>query len=289
MKQLLVIFISCLITSFAHSQETEKKVEQPQLKDKKEQLSYSIGFNVGQNVSDKKITLNHEYFLVGLKDGLANKTSLMTTDEIKKVMNDLQNELVQKHVEEMKAKSEKNLADGEKFLKSNKKKKGIITLPSGLQYRVINPGKGESPKATDMVTTNYRGKLLDGTEFDSSYAREKPVTIPVNGVIPGWSEALKLMQPGAKWELFIPAKLAYGDQAPNPVIGPNACLTFEVELLSVEKPSMAQEAATQGEVDPAGNQQKDIDKNTRQEIFLSPLLQAGGFMQQRHASAETQS
>jgi FKBP-type peptidyl-prolyl cis-trans isomerase FklB len=130
--------------------------------------------------------------------------------------------------------SEKNKADGEKFLAENAKKEGVKSLPSGLQYKEITPGKGKSPKATDTVTTHYKGTLIDGTEFDSSYKRGEPVSFPVSGVIAGWTEALQLMKEGAKWELFIPSNLAYGERGAGRDIGPNATLIFEVELISVK-------------------------------------------------------
>jgi FKBP-type peptidyl-prolyl cis-trans isomerase FklB len=236
MKRVLIICASVFLAGLGHADGQEKKTEEAKPKDKKDQISYSIGVNIGQNIATNKIDVNHEYFSQGFKDGLAGKNSFLTAEEVKKVMADLQGELVQKQLEEMKAKSSKNLAEGEKFLKTNKKKKGVKTLPSGLQYRVINPGKGDSPKMSDTVVTNYRGKLLDGTEFDSSYTKNKPATLPVSGVIPGWSEALTLMKPGAKWEIYVPSKLAYGEQSPSPLIGANACLTFEVELVGIEAP-----------------------------------------------------
>jgi FKBP-type peptidyl-prolyl cis-trans isomerase FklB len=139
-----------------------------------------------------------------------------------------------KKAEEMQKLSEKNKADGEKFLAENAKKEGVKVLPSGLQYKVITPGTGKSPKATDTVTTHYKGMLIDGTEFDSSYKRGEPATFPVSGVIPGWTEALQLMKEGAKWQLFLPSNLAYGERGAGRDIGPNATLIFEVELISVK-------------------------------------------------------
>jgi len=130
--------------------------------------------------------------------------------------------------------SEKNKADGEKFLAENAKKAGVKVLPSGLQYKVITTGTGKSPKATDTVTTQYKGTLIDGTEFDSSYKRGEPATFPVSGVIPGWTEALQLMKEGAKWQLFLPPNLAYGERGAGRDIGPNSTLIFEVELISVK-------------------------------------------------------
>jgi FKBP-type peptidyl-prolyl cis-trans isomerase FklB len=134
----------------------------------------------------------------------------------------------------MKAQGEKNKKEGEAFLAENKKKEGVKTLPSGLQYKVIKEGTGKSPKATDKVSTHYRGTLIDGTEFDSSYKRGQPATFPVNGVIPGWTEALQLMKVGSKWQLFIPSKLAYGERGAPPVIGPYSVLIFTVELLAIK-------------------------------------------------------
>jgi len=129
---------------------------------------------------------------------------------------------------------EKNLKEGEAFLQENAKREGVVALPSGLQYEVIEEGTGKSPKPGDEVTVHYRGTLVDGTVFDSSYERGEPVTFPVEGVIPGWTEALQLMKEGAKWKLFIPPSLAYGERGAGQVIGPNATLLFEVELISVQ-------------------------------------------------------
>ncbi|MGD9592726.1 MAG: FKBP-type peptidyl-prolyl cis-trans isomerase [Candidatus Berkiella sp.] len=206
-----------------------------QLKDKKDKISYSIGVDVGKSIMKQKIDVNTEPFMQGFKDGQADKTTLMTEDEIRQTLMALQSELLEKQKADMKEAAAKNLSAGEKFLDDNKKKKDIVTLPSGLQYRIIKEGKGESPKAADVVTTHYRGKLIDGTEFDNSYNRGEPVKFAVNGVIPGWTEALQLMKPGSKWELFIPSKLAYGENGVGQIIGPNSALVFEVELLNVEK------------------------------------------------------
>ncbi|MBI2792002.1 MAG: FKBP-type peptidyl-prolyl cis-trans isomerase [Gammaproteobacteria bacterium] len=221
-----------------------------QLKDKKDKISYSIGVDVGKSILKQKIDINPEPFLLGFKDGQADKSTLMTEDEIRQTLMALQTEMLEKQKAEMKDAAAKNLAAGQKFLEDNKKKKDIVTLPSGLEYRIIKDGKGESPKATDVVTTHYRGKLIDGTEFDSSYNRGEPVKFAVNGVIPGWTEALQLMKPGAKWELFIPSKLAYGEHGVGQIIGPNSALIFEVELLSVEKPENKDKSAEkQGKVE----------------------------------------
>jgi len=145
-----------------------------------------------------------------------------------------QKELMAKQQEAQKAVSAKAKAEGEAFLAANATKDGVVTLPSGLQYKVITPGSGASPKASDTVSVHYRGRLIDGTEFDSSYKRNEPTSFPVGGVIPGWTEALQLMKVGAKWELYVPAKLAYGDRGAGGLIPPGATLVFEVELLSIK-------------------------------------------------------
>jgi len=237
MKRKLIVMTAVLFSSLGHSDEIEKKAEQGEPKDVKDQISYAIGVNIGRNLNQSKIEVNFDNFLLGVKDGQVNKLSLMTDEEIAKVMADLQKEMVEKHQVEMKAKGAKNLAEQEKFLLANKKKKGVVTLPSGLQYRVIKKGEGDSPKLTDKVNVHYRGKLLDGTEFDSSYARNKTANFSLGHVIPAWTEALQLMKPGAKYELFVPSKLAYKEHGlPNGTIGPNAALVFEIELFDVEKP-----------------------------------------------------
>lgn len=205
-----------------------------QLKDMKDKISYSIGVDVGKSIQKQKIEINPETFLAGFKDGQADKLSLMTEEQIRDTLMALQTQMLEKHKTAAKEMATKNLAEGEKFLTENKKQKGVVTLPSGLQYRIIKEGKGTAPKATDTVVTHYRGKLINGTEFDSSYSRGEPAKFAVNGVIPGWVEALQLMKPGAKWELFVPANLAYGENGVGQLIGPNSTLVFEVELLNVD-------------------------------------------------------
>jgi FKBP-type peptidyl-prolyl cis-trans isomerase FklB len=170
---------------------------------------------------------------VGIKDALAGKPQL-TPDQIKEVMTTFEKDMEQKQKET----GEKNKAEGAKFLEENKKKDGVKTTASGLQYKVIKDGNGAQPKKTDTVTVNYRGTLMNGTEFDSSYKRGQPATFPVNGVIPGWTEALQLMKVGSKYQLFIPSTLAYGERSVGPDIGANSTLIFEVELMDA-KPAPA--------------------------------------------------
>src|SRR5450432_1369845 len=171
----------------------------------------------------------------GLSDAFSGTKPLMYDDEMRQAMQTFQTDMQTKMMAKKKESGDKNKVTGEAFLAANKKKDGVITLPSGLQYKVITAGKGDKPKATDTVETNYRGTLIDGTEFDSSYKRNQSATFPVGGVIPGWTEALQLMPVGSKWQLFVPATLAYGENAP-PEIGPDSTLIFEVELLSIKKP-----------------------------------------------------
>jgi FKBP-type peptidyl-prolyl cis-trans isomerase FklB len=204
------------------------------LKTEKEKLSYSIGMEIGSNLKRQAIDVEVDLLLKGLRDGFSGGKTLLSPEEVRNVLTTFQKEMMAKQKEEARVLGEKNKKEGEAFLAENKKKPGVVTLPSGLQYKVIKAGTGKKPKATDTVKTHYRGTLLDGTEFDSSYRRGEPATFPVKGVIPGWTEALQLMEEGAKWQLFIPPHLAYGERGAGPVIGPNATLIFEVELISVQ-------------------------------------------------------
>jgi FKBP-type peptidyl-prolyl cis-trans isomerase FklB len=198
------------------------------LKNQKEKVSYSIGLNVGRNLgSDLKkqsIDIDPNMVAKGIQDALSGANPLLSNEEVQETMVAFQKEM-----------SEKQKQRGEAFLAENKKKEGVKTLASGLQYKVVKAGSGKKPKLNDTVTVHYRGTLIDGTEFDSSFRRGKPATFPVSGVIPGWTEALPLMEEGAKWQLFIPPKLAYGEPGAGGLIGPNATLIFEVELISIQE------------------------------------------------------
>lgn len=231
MKFLLIAGLSVgLLFSQAYAQEKSK------LESHKDKISYSVGFSIGNNIKNQPIEVDPDIVVKGIKDALAGSQPLMSEKEIQEAITELRQELVEKQKERMEELAEKNKKAGEAFLGENKKKEGVVTLPSGLQYKIIAPGTGESPKAIDSVTTHYRGTLIDGTEFDSSYKRGKPVTFKVNGVIAGWTEALQLMKVGAKWQLFIPSDLAYGNRGAGPHIGPNQTLLFEVELLAINGP-----------------------------------------------------
>jgi FKBP-type peptidyl-prolyl cis-trans isomerase FklB len=204
------------------------------LKDQKDKVSYSIGLDIGSKLKEQSIDVNPDALSAGIKDSLSGEKPLLTDDEMKAVLTQFQQEMRAKAEEKLKVVAEKNKKEGEEFLVANKAKEGVVTLPSGLQYKVLKEGSGESPKASDTVTTHYKGTLIDGTEFDNSYKRGEPVSFPVTGVIKGWSEALQLMKPGAKWQLFVPSNLAYGERGAGQVIGPNATLIFEVELISIK-------------------------------------------------------
>jgi FKBP-type peptidyl-prolyl cis-trans isomerase FklB len=209
--------------------------DKQELKTQKDKVSYVVGLEMGSSLKKNMIDVDIEILTKGIKDALSEAKPLMTEKEMKETIIALQKDLQAKQQEQIKALAEKNKKEGESFLAENKKKKGVITMPSSLQYKILTDGKGKSPKATDTVTVNYKGTLIDGTEFDSSYKRGQPATFAVNSVIPGWTEALQLMKEGSKWQLFVPSNLAYGERGAGSAIGPNAVLIFEVELISIKK------------------------------------------------------
>src|SRR5437773_5678509 len=228
MKHLILIIASCSLVLPLFGQE-----KSTQLKDQKDKVSYSLGLNIGFNLSRQNVEINPDMVTAGIKDAVAGKPQL-STDQVKEVMATFEKDMQQKQ----KAAGEKNAAEGAKFLEENKKKEGVKTTASGLQYKAIKEGTGAQPKGNDTVTVNYRGTLINGTEFDSSYKRGQPATFPLNGVIKGWTEGLQLMKAGSKYQFFVPPNLAYGDRALGPDIAPNSTLIFDVELLGV-KPAEA--------------------------------------------------
>lgn len=206
------------------------------LKDDKSKASYAIGVRIAKNFKQQQLELDEATLIQGIRDGFSGAKTALTDQEMNAAIMKLQEEITAKHAEGGKMVAEKSKKDGEAFLAANKDKEGVVTLKSGLQYKVLVEGKGESPKATSVVKTHYRGTLIDGTEFDSSYKRNAPASFPVNRVIAGWTEALQLMKVGSKWQLFIPSDLAYGaNSPPGSAIPPNSVLVFEVELISIEK------------------------------------------------------
>jgi FKBP-type peptidyl-prolyl cis-trans isomerase FklB len=204
------------------------------LKDQRDKASYSIGVNIGSGMKASSLDLNTEALVSGLEDGLSSAKPQVSDKERQEVLTAFEQDLQKKETERLKQVADKNMKEGAEFLANNKAKEGVKTLPSGLQYKILAEGTGAQPKPTDQVTVNYRGTLLDGSEFDSSYKRGEPVTFPVNGVIKAWSEALPLMKTGAKWQLFVPADLAYGERGAGRAIGPNSTLIFEVELVGIK-------------------------------------------------------
>ncbi len=234
------IIIFCALAVFSTSTalaDTDKK-----LKTKEDKLGYSIGLNLSSEIQGllRAVDLNAKMVVEGFQDGILGNDPLITPEEFRKVMTELESKLKAKQAklqeENMKKQAglgKKNAAAGKEFLAKNGKRKGVKTTASGLQYEVIKAGTGSSPKATDQVETHYRGTLINGTEFDSSYKRGKPVTFPLNRVIKGWTEALQLMKVGGKSRIFVPSELGYGPNGP-PKIGPNSTLIFDIELLAIK-------------------------------------------------------
>ena len=239
----LALSFFAVISAFAAKEDAGEKADASQAVDANavsekaepqidmEKVSYIIGTQIGSSIKTQGIEIDIEMLISGLKDALAGKELAFSEEESKQAMMVFRKRMIEKQAAERAQQAAKNQA----FLEANKTKEGVKVLPSGLQYKVITEGTGESPKAEDKVRTHYRGRLIDGTEFDSSYKSNKPSEFPVNRVIKGWTEALQLMKVGSKWELFIPAELAYGERGQPPVIPPNATLIFEIELLDIVK------------------------------------------------------
>ena len=230
MKSLIVGGL-CVLLVAVHGMAQDSTI----LKTQGDRVSYSMGLDIGRMLKMQGVDVDLELVTRGLKDAYTGNQALLTDEEMQEVLTNFKKEFLAKQQELAKQQGEKNKREGEIFLETNKKKEGIQTLPSGLQYKVVKTGSGKKPTTTDTVTVHYRGTLIDGKEFDSSYRRGKPATFPVNAVIPGWTEALTLMEEGARWELFIPPNLAYSERSAGRDIGPNATLIFEVELISIEE------------------------------------------------------
>jgi len=207
------------------------------LKTRTEKFSYALGMNIGSglgaNLKKQSVEVDTALVAQGLKDAMSGSKTRLTDDEAKAVLTEVQNDVKKQQQEKMAEAGAKNKTEGEAFLAGNKGKEGVVTLPDGLQYKILTAGTGPKPAATDSVVCNYKGTLINGTEFDSSYKRGQPATFGVSQVIKGWTEALQLMPTGSKWQLFIPANLAYGERGAGGEIGPDSTLIFEVELLSI--------------------------------------------------------
>jgi len=218
------------VLTFTHPCSAAEPVE---LKDQNAKANYSIGYQIGGDFRRQGVEITPEVLISGVEDALSGAESRMTDEEMRNTLVSLKQRTSSAEQEAGQQSVQDNLARGEAFLAENATREGVTTLPSGLQYKVIEAGSGPSPKRTDQVTVHYRGTLIDGTEFDSSYSRNQPATFRLDRVIPGWTEGLQLMQQGAKWQLYIPAGLAYGESGSGARIPPNSALVFDVELIKV--------------------------------------------------------
>jgi|WetSurMetagenome_2_1015567.scaffolds.fasta_scaffold95179_1 FKBP-type peptidyl-prolyl cis-trans isomerase FklB len=223
-------------TAPAQESAVKAPAEESAFKTLKEKVSYAIGMAFGRDTKTQGIELDPDIFIRGFKDTVSGAKPAMTDEEAQMAMTAFQSEMMVKKQEEMKKAGEENKKLGEAFLTENKGKEGVKTTASGLQYKIVKEGVGKKPTAQDTVSVNYKGSLVDGKEFDSSYKRNQPAVFPVSGVIPGWTEALQLMKTGSKYEVVIPSALAYGEAGAGGVIPPNATLVFEVELISINPP-----------------------------------------------------
>ena len=221
-------------TAKPHTSTAAKPATPAPLTTQKDKLSYAIGMNIGESMKKDSLDVDPNVLLRGLKDGMAGGKTQMTDEQARAIMTDLRTQMTKKKETEMQQAGASNKQAGQQFLAANKSKDGVVTLPSGLQYKILKEGTGPKPTSTDTVSVNYRGTLLNGTEFDSSYKRNEPATFPVSRVIKGWTEALQLMPVGSKWQVYIPSDLAYGERGAGADIGPNSTLIFDIELLSIQ-------------------------------------------------------
>jgi FKBP-type peptidyl-prolyl cis-trans isomerase len=246
---ILLVFFALLACSCGKTQSEQpepaakKEITAADLKTEDDKVSYSLGFSMGQNFKKDEMTVDLALFQQGVEDGFVGGEQVLSDDEIRKTMMAFQQKMrakrqaeYRKRMEERKEEGKVNKEEGEAFLEENKSKEGVVTLESGLQYKVLKEGTGGSPGPTDTVRCNYRGTTTDGEEFDSSYQRGEPATFALNRVIKGWTEGLQLMKEGGKWQFFVPSELAYGERGAGQNIGPNEVLVFEVELLEIVKP-----------------------------------------------------
>jgi FKBP-type peptidyl-prolyl cis-trans isomerase FklB len=230
------------------------------LKEQRDKISYSLGVTIGKSMKRDSINANPDLVAQGIKDVLAGGKILLTDEEMAEVFMALQQDLMLKKAEAGKALAEENLKEGEQFLADNAKKEGVVTRPSGLQYKVITDGAGKRAKSTDSVTVHYRGTMIDGTEFDSSYKRNEPATFQLQNMVPGFTEGVSLMKVGSKWQLFIPSKLAYGEEGAEDAIGPNAVLIMEIELLDAKDVAASNPTGKQPSKTKAASTKKPASK-----------------------------
>ncbi len=236
MKRIIIIIVTLILCSVTLTAENKAEKEAPAKEGLKDfqKVSYALGMDTGFSLKRLETDIDIVLFLQGVEDSFKGKKLLISEEQSAAIKSDFFKKMQEERMRKMNELGGKNQKEGEVFLSENKKKEGVITTSSGLQYVVLRKGEGPIPKDTDRVKVQYRGTLIDGTEFDSSYKRGQPATFPVKGVIAGWTEALQLMNVGSKWRLFIPSNLAYGERGGGPMIGPNAVLIFDIELLAIE-------------------------------------------------------
>ncbi|UCD86220.1 MAG: FKBP-type peptidyl-prolyl cis-trans isomerase [Desulfobacterales bacterium] len=244
-KVLMLLVVAAFFASSCQELKpaAEKEITKADLKTEDDKVSYSVGFSMGSSFKQDELKINLEILQQGMEDGFTGSKQLLDEEEVKKTMMAFKEKMrakkqaeYMKRMEEIRKQGEANKEKGRQFLEENKAREDIVTLESGLQYKILKKGTGASPKPTDTVKCQYRGTTIDGKEFDSSYERGKFATFAVNRVIKGWTEGLQLMKEGGKWQFFIPSELAYGERGAGKNIGPNEVLIFEVELLEIEKP-----------------------------------------------------
>jgi FKBP-type peptidyl-prolyl cis-trans isomerase len=234
-KKIAIVLSLCLVLSglVACSKAPEGKDKEVELNTFTDKISYVLGMDIGTSLRETKTEINLDVLYSGLEDSLNDRELLLDPEQTAALKQEFSQKLQQEYAARTEEASRKNLAEGETFLKENKDKDGVVTTDSGLQYKVLTEGDGPVPAATDRVKVHYRGTLINGKEFDSSYERQEPVVFKLDSVIPGWIEALQLMKVGSKYQLFIPPALAYGPREVGPEIGPNTTLIFEVELVGI--------------------------------------------------------
>lgn len=229
-----LFFLLVLIVSILSCQKSNLADEKIELKEKSEKISYGLGLQIGKMYQSLNVKIDPKLFARGFSDGISGTAPLITEEEVEQILFEMSQQMNSQQEEKMSAAGEENKKKGDAFLAANKAKPGVKTTASGLQYTILKSGNGKKPALTDTVTVHYKGTLIDGTEFDSSYGRGEPATFPLNRVIQGWQEGLQLMQEGAKFQFVIPSDLAYGNRSAGNLIGPGSVLVFEVELISVK-------------------------------------------------------
>jgi FKBP-type peptidyl-prolyl cis-trans isomerase FklB len=229
MKKILLISLGLALAS-------STMADDHGLKTTEQKASYTLGADIAKNFRDQGLEIDAKAFSLGLEDTLQNRTLKLSEEEMMSAINAVKQRMQKQLLEKQQSVARKNLEEGNAFLADNAKKEGVITLDSGVQYKVLTEGKGDSPTPEDTIVAHYRGTLLDGSEFDSSYQRGTPLTLQMGSVIKGWGEVLKRMKPGAKWEVYIPSEMAYGERGAGDAIGPNQALIFTIELISFEPP-----------------------------------------------------